>query len=256
MTKVEDILLAKARAGKLAHFYIVETASLEDSASQLMEFVHGFIRNYYQKVEDQKLELKNLMDHPDVLVLGQRDEDKKEAAFYSVTEAEELAKFFNYRPLQGKRKFVVIPDAHRINVTVANKWLKLLEEPPQEVTIFLLNPRKMKLLDTIHSRALHLRLPSPIRTEVDPQWNEFLNKVKGLSLASFLEEYSRGEVPLSVWVSELLQWESQRDDAANSKLALERWLKLYEEMEVFHQPTATKWTLFYSHLKDHVLPRL
>jgi hypothetical protein len=254
---IKDILLEKAKQKKLAHFYIVESSlPLEEAQEQLMNFVHEFIRDYYHKVENQKQSLTHLMDHPDVVVLGYSSEDKKEAAFYSVAEAETLTRFFEWRAVQSQRKFAIIPDAHRINMIVANKWLKLLEEPPLEATIFLLNPKKTKLLDTIHSRALHLRLPTK-REEVSVEnWKALLADAKSMPLSQFLENYSKGEIPLSEWVTELLNWEGGQSSTPEAKQSLMTWVKNYEEMEIFHQPHATKWALFYSHLKEHVLPRL
>jgi hypothetical protein len=255
--KLEGILFKKAQEGRLAHFYITETSGeFEDSRKKIFDFVHSFIRDYYQKIEGQKNSLDNLMDHPDVLVMGQRSEDKKEAAFYSVLEAEELARFFQFKGVQSKRKFVVIHDAHRINQIVANKWLKLLEEPPQNATIFLLNPKKVRLLDTIHSRALHLRLEKT-KTETDYQnWDLFLEDLKSMKFSGFLEKYSRGDLNLSYWMNMVLDWEAKQIDSIEAKSALQDFTKVFQEMELFHQPTATKWTLFYSHLKEHVLPRL
>lgn len=254
---IKDILLEKARKKQLAHFYIVESSlPLEEAQGQLLNFVHDFVRDYYHKVENQKQGLTNLMDHPDVLVLGYSQEEKKEAAFYSVAEAEALTRFFEWRAVQSHRKFAIIPDAHRINTIVANKWLKLLEEPPLEATIFLLNPKKTKLLDTIHSRALHLRLPAKRGEVSGEEWKSLLSDVKSMSLSQFLENYSKGDVPLSEWVTELLNWEGAQSAAPAAKQSLMAWVKNFEEMEIFHQPHATKWALFYSHLKEHVLPRL
>lgn len=254
---LSDILLSKAQDGKLAHFYIVETSGeYEDSRERLEDFVKNFIRDYYQKVEKQKASLEHLMDHPDVLVLGQRSEEKKESQFYSVLEAEELARFFQFRGVQSQRKFIVIHDAHRINQIVANKWLKILEEPTQNATIFLLNPKKIRLLDTIHSRALHLRL-ARTKTPVDTQnWNSLLEDLKTMKLSGFLEKYSKGDLNLSYWMNAALDWESKQIDNIEAKSALQEFTKVFQEMELFHQPTATKWTLFYSHLKEHVLPRV
>lgn len=254
--KIKEILLDKAKKKQLAHFYIVESSlPLEEAQDELMSFAHEFIRDYYQQVESHKQSLTNLMDHPDVLVLGNTDE-KKEAQFYNVAEAESLTRFFEWRAVQSQRKFAVIPDAHRINTIVANKWLKLLEEPPLEATIFLLNPKKTKLLDTIHSRALHLRLPFKKLSSNSEAWNEMLKDIKQMSLSQFLENYSKGDVTLNEWMNELLIWETSQSNAPESKESLVNWVKSFEEMELFHQPTATKWTLFYSHMKEHVLSRV
>jgi DNA polymerase-3 subunit delta' len=250
-----DTLLKKAADDKLAHFYIVESSSQGETQEILMDFVHSFIRSYYQQVEYQKASLDHLMDHPDVYVLG-IDEARKESTAYTVLEAEALSRFFEFRPVQSKRKFVVIAEAHRMSSVISNKWLKLLEEPQGQSTIFLLNAKRMKLLDTIHSRAIHLRLPSTPVVRDHSAWTEMLGVLGKMTLSEFIEEFSRGEMTLNDWVTELVQWESEQISSPESKTHLMEWLKTLAEMEVFHQPTATKWTLFYSYLKDHVLPRL
>jgi len=61
---------------------------------------------------------------------------------------------------------------------------------------------------------------------------------------------------LGYWVNELIKWESEQDNQASAKIELIKWLKSFHEMEVFNQPTATKWALFHSYLKSNVLPRL
>lgn len=251
--KLEEVLLRKSAAGELAHFYVIETAlSEEDSALALMEFTHNFIRNYFREVEKQSHPVNSLMDHPDVLVVTGIEEKKD----YTVEDAAVVEKFFSWNAVQSKRKFVVIPEAHRITQTLANKWLKVLEEPPVPATIFLLNPRRIKLLPTIQSRSLTLRLPRKREKHDAAEWNEFLGAVKAMTLAGFLETFVKGDRPLAFWLEELLQWESERPSELESKISLEKTLRQLEEMDIFNQPAATKWTFFFYHLKDHVLPRL
>jgi hypothetical protein len=189
------------------------------------------------------------MDHPDVLVIT-GVEDKKD---YTVEDAVLMEKFFSWKAVQSERKFVVIPEAHRITQILANKWLKLLEEPPVPATIFLLNPRRIKLLPTIQSRSLALRLPRQRRKHDNTEWVEFLSSIKGMGLAEFLENYAKGDRPLSFWLEELLQWETEHFGDVQAKDSLEKTLKQLQEMEIFNQPGATKWTFFYHHLKEHVL---
>lgn len=251
--KLEEILLRKAQAGELAHFYVLETAlSEEDSGEALMEFSHNFIRSYFRDVEKQTHPVNTLMDHPDVLVVTGIEEKKD----YTIEDAAVLEKFFSWNAVQSKRKFVVIPEAHRITQTLANKWLKVLEEPPVPATIFLLNPRRIKLLPTIQSRSLTLRLPRKRADHDSSEWMEFLGAVKGLGLAEFLDQFVKGDRPLSFWVEELLHWEADQVNQPESKISLEKTLRQLEEMDIFNQPAATKWTFLFYHLKDHVLPRL
>lgn len=256
---LHELLLKKAAKNELAHFYILETSASPEVAQELLlNFAHNFIRDYYQKIEGAKQSMVHLMDHPDVFVLGNTttDEDEKEDKFFKVEEAETLSRFFEFKPVQGKRKFAVITEGHRINTTVSNKWLKLLEEPQGNSTIFLLNPRKQQLLATIHSRAIHLRLMAPKNESSSTEWMDFLNEVKNMTLSQFLTEYSRGDRDLSFWINEMIRWESERTDKIQSKQGLSHFLTGFQEMETFHQPTATKWSLFYGHLKEFVLPRL
>jgi hypothetical protein len=77
-----------------------------------------------------------------------------------------------------------------------------------------------------------------------------------MKFSGFLEKYSRGDLNLSYWMNMVLDWEAKQIDSIEAKSALQDFTKVFQEMELFHQPTATKWTLFYSHLKEHVLPRL
>lgn len=255
---LHDGLLQKAVDQKLGHFYILESTGPSDiSQNVLTSFVQNFIKDYYQKVEGQKSDLINLLNHPDIFVLGSLNgEDEKTEKFFKVEEAEALNRFFEFKPVQGLKKFALIAEGHKISPTVANKWLKLFEEPQGNSTIFLLNPRGGQLLPTIHSRAIHLRLPQVSATNDLKEWNEFVQDLNKLTLYQFLEQYGRGQKDLSYWVNQLILWESQQLDHMAPKDHLFDWLKTFKEMELFHQPTATKWTLFYSYLKENVLVRL
>lgn len=255
---IHEILMKKAAKNELAHFYLVESSAPEFEASEsLMNFTHKFIKEYYQNVEGAKQSLTHLMDHPDVYVLGNLpDTEDPEDKFFSVEEAEAFSRFFEFKPVQGKRKFAVITEGHRINNIVANKWLKLLEEPTGNSTIILLNPRRQKLLDTIHSRAQHLRLPVSISQGNLEDWSAFLSETKNLSLAQFIDKNLKSDADVFFWTGELIRWEAEQLIQAESKFALNDWIKKLQEMETFHQPSATKWTLFYSFLHQHVLPRI
>jgi hypothetical protein len=255
---LHDLLLEKASLKQLGHFYILETSAPDDQAPEILQaFVETFIKNYYQKIEKQEYVSKNLIDHPDVYLFGQdSEEETKSEKPYKVEQAKSLARFFEFKPIKGKRKFCILPDAHLINSIIANKLLKLFEEPQGISTIFLLNPRKSQLLPTIHSRAIHLRIPAQKPQHDFSQWKKFLSEIKDLTPYQVIEEQSKSEISLSFWINELTSWESEKDDGVTSKIQFTKWLKNYQEMELFHQPTATKWALFQAYLRDHVFPRL
>ena len=68
-----------------------------------------------------------------------------------------------YRPAEGKRRVYIFSESDFMK-EAANSLLKILEEPPDFATIFLLTDNPSALLPTIRSRCMHLRL-SPLTFE-------------------------------------------------------------------------------------------
>jgi DNA polymerase III, delta'' subunit len=62
------------------------------------------------------------------------------------------------RPYSSKYKIYIIPEADMMTVQAQNAILKTLEEPPEYAIFFLLVENTQKLLPTIHSRCVMLRL--------------------------------------------------------------------------------------------------
>jgi DNA polymerase-3 subunit delta' len=62
-----------------------------------------------------------------------------------------------YRPLDGRRRLVVIDDAHALEVPAQHALLKTLEEPPPATALVLVTPQAGALLATIRSRCPQLR---------------------------------------------------------------------------------------------------
>ncbi|MBX2812013.1 MAG: DNA polymerase III subunit delta' [Myxococcales bacterium] len=60
-------------------------------------------------------------------------------------------------PLEGRRKVVLIHEAHRMGVSAQNALLKTLEEPPSETHIILISEKPTSLLPTIQSRCQKVR---------------------------------------------------------------------------------------------------
>jgi DNA polymerase-3 subunit delta' len=73
-------------------------------------------------------------------------------------------RFIDSRPLEGSRKLLVINEADRMNVAMANHLLKMMEEPPSYLTLILVTSRPSALLPTIRSRCASVRF-SPLTKE-------------------------------------------------------------------------------------------
>ena len=65
-----------------------------------------------------------------------------------------------FRPYEGRRRVVIIDDAHRLNASSQNSLLKTLEEPPPSSLIVLVTPAPESLLPTVRSRCQPLQFRS------------------------------------------------------------------------------------------------
>lgn len=69
-----------------------------------------------------------------------------------------LIERLQYKLRAGEHRFVVLREADRVMQETANHFLKTLEEPPPNVTFFLLTARLPSLLPTIISRCQTVRM--------------------------------------------------------------------------------------------------
>lgn len=88
--------------------------------------------------------------HPDLYLL------EEEEAEIKIDRIRELDSFIYTKPLEVKKKAVIIDDAHKMNLNAQNAFLKTLEEPPPDCLLILISSMPDLLLDTIRSRCLQL----------------------------------------------------------------------------------------------------
>lgn len=88
--------------------------------------------------------------HPDIKELDA-------AATRSIDDIREIKQEIQFNPLECRKRFVVIDEAHRLTGAAAEAALKMIEEPPKNCIFILCTTDPEKLKDTIHSRCLPLR---------------------------------------------------------------------------------------------------
>lgn len=96
--------------------------------------------------------------------LLRRGPNEKETALSQVISVEEVRKmksFFALSAADGGQRTAIIDSLDEMNTAAANALLKLLEEPPANVTFLLVAHQPARLLPTIRSRCRELRL-SPL----------------------------------------------------------------------------------------------
>src|SRR5581483_344212 len=91
--------------------------------------------------------------HPDVLIIP----PDPPQLLVKVDQVRHVIGHIYYRPSQGEHKVYIFPSANFMK-EAANSLLKILEEPPEFATIFLLSENPSSLLATIRSRCVQLRL--------------------------------------------------------------------------------------------------
>lgn len=80
----------------------------------------------------------------------------------------------------GQQKVAVVFEADRMNKATQNAFLKTLEEPPADTTIFLLTTRPHALLPTIRSRVFNFRVPGELVSFDHPDWRQWIDTYREL----------------------------------------------------------------------------
>ena len=101
------------------------------------------------------LQCRKVLDrvHPDVITVD--DPSKKTVTVEQIRDARTDV---YVRPNEGRRKIYVIPRAMDMHPAAQNALLKVIEEPPDYAAFLLLTDSAERLLPTIRSRAVSLRL--------------------------------------------------------------------------------------------------
>jgi len=100
--------------------------------------------------ETDKKETRILVQtHPDVLVIP----PDPPQMMIKVDQVRKVIETIYYRPAEGKEKVYIFTDSAFMK-EAANSLLKVLEEPPEFATIFLLTENSGELLPTIRSRSM------------------------------------------------------------------------------------------------------
>jgi DNA polymerase III subunit delta' len=89
---------------------------------------------------------------------GPNDKETALSQVISVEEVRKMKSFFALSAADGGRRTAIIDSLDEMNPNAANALLKLLEEPPANVTLFLIAHQPARLLPTIRSRCRELRL--------------------------------------------------------------------------------------------------
>lgn len=155
--------------------------------------------------------------HPDIAVVSPErvtEKGKTREKNISVEIIREHLHFLSRYPLVGKRRVLVIDDAHQLSRGAQNVLLKTLEEPNVTSVLILITHDMSALLDTIHSRVQHIRFSCVPESEMR-MLGEVVNE-------SDMFLYSLGRPGVLITASQ------HAEEFADSRALLSRLLRLSE----------------------------
>jgi DNA polymerase-3 subunit delta' len=135
---------------------IAEADALEDRFAEAVE-----VRENLRDTDKRETRIF-IQTHPDVMIIP----PDPPQMLVKVDQVRHVIHEIYYRPVAGRERVYIFSDADFMK-EAANSLLKILEEPPDFATIFLLTDNPSALLPTIRSRCMHLRLAPVAAAEVE-----------------------------------------------------------------------------------------
>jgi DNA polymerase-3 subunit delta' len=135
-------------------FPIIKTSSsdIKTSDNFLVDWRNQFLKNPY-------LSLSKWLSYYKEKFLEKTSDRKKEAVIYS-HQIKEINRKLTLKIFEAKYRVVIIWMPEKMNIKAANKFLKLLEEPPSKTILLLISEDKGSIIETILSRLQHTRIPN------------------------------------------------------------------------------------------------
>ena len=156
--KVVDMLARAIRNGRIGHAYIFSGPEHVGKFTLAKMFALHAISGSELDLDIDNFDKEALFDllvvKPEIVeknkVFKQRD-----ISIESIREAKKSLSLF---PYSGKRKVLIVDDAHRMNISAQNALLKIFEEPNPTTMIILVTSEVDRILPTIQSRSQMLNL--------------------------------------------------------------------------------------------------
>lgn len=84
---------------------------------------------------------------------------EKKQGQIGVDEAQDIVKKLSLKSYEGGYKILIVWMAEKMNISAANKLLKLIEEPPEKTVLLLISEDEEQIINTIQSRCQILHFP-------------------------------------------------------------------------------------------------
>lgn len=172
----------KANNGVCSHAYIVDGDSGIGKLEFALECARALLCSEPNKPCGYCQSCRKLIsgEHPDVYIIGR----EKAAA---IADVRELIRRSFLKPNDSDRQVFIVNNAGKLREDSQNALLKLFEEPPESVTVFLLAESRSSLLPTVLSRAQRIHLDGMRDIEMEEKLRERFPEIKQSELKTVLD---------------------------------------------------------------------
>lgn len=147
-------------------------------------------------------------------------EEINAADFRKIEDARELVKQFRYRPLRLNKRIFILDEVHQVTKDAQQVLLKLFEEPPEHVLVFMCTTETKNMKKTLIDRALTVRFREMTDTQArtiitqileqeekeldEAIWNELITRSMGSvrALLNGVEAALAGDYDSMTWTEE------------------------------------------------------
>ncbi len=145
--RIREQLAQSLERGRTSHAYLFSGREGVGKRLVALEFALAVLEAKDQRDTDRVLKAI----HPDFR------EIEPEKSLITIEKIRGAQEWLSLAPMEGRRKVLLVNEAHTMNREAANAFLKSLEEPPSSSIIILVTSRANHLLPTILSRCQILR---------------------------------------------------------------------------------------------------
>lgn len=129
--------------------------------------------------------------HPDFTIISPAK------GVIKIEEIRRIEEVLYLKSFEAKTKVVIVDDAHTMNPSASNAFLKSLEEPPPHSVIILISSSPDSLLETIRSRCMRINF-KPLMPEDARDVMKTANESRSSEVIDLLVKLSMGRPGLSV----------------------------------------------------------
>lgn len=144
----------------------------------------------------------------------------KDKTEISMDQIKDVQRSASLKPFEGKFRVIIINNADQLSTEAANRLLKTLEEPPDQVLFILTTSKPEDMLQTILSRCATIEMEKPKPSSIAAMLEKAHGQERGR--AEYLARISRGAVGWAVDCCSNDRLLAKREETLRDLLRLEK----------------------------------